>query len=374
MRLRVLLVLLVAALVAACDQQAALEGLLPKEEDAYARTVFTRLCQRDLAAIEAAVNPGVGEPDAIRAALQQAANLLPPEAPSSLRPMGVQVNVANGRRSVALTYELTFAKRWAVGLIVLRPDGARYVIDTLRVMPTADSQERLNAFDAPGKGLLHYAMLALVVVTPLFMLATFVMVLRTPGLPARWVWAVAALIGTGRITFDWTTGQWAIQALHFGLLGGGYMKPPMGPLTLIWSAPLPALAFCWQRYRTRRRAVPDAPRPAPDSPPPDPAAIPALLESLEAVLIRTGETRFAAHVAAARATPDTIRALLVSNELWRGSGSIADQAGVNRGGEARRAIEAVLIDLGRAQQTMGLVNSRTGMWVGAFSEWRRSRR
>ncbi len=47
---------------------------------------------------------------------------------------------------------------------------------------------------------------------------------------------------------------------------------------------------------------------------------------------------------------------------------------MNRGGEARRAIEAVLIDLGGAQRTMGLVNPRTGMWVGAFSEWRRSRR
>jgi hypothetical protein len=202
------------------------------------------------------------------------------------------------------------------------------------------------------------------------MIATFVTVLRTPAVQPRWVWAAAVLFGTGQLAFDWTTGQWAVRNLYVGLLGAGYTKAPMGPLTLVWSAPLPALAFWWQRYRWRRQASPDARLPVSDAPPPDPAAIGALLDSLKGVLIRHGETRMAAHVASALATPDAVAAFLVSNELWGGSGSIADQAGVNRGGEARRAIEAVLIDLGRAQQAMRLVNPRTAMWVDAFSEWR----
>jgi hypothetical protein len=99
------------------------------------------------------------------------------------------------------------------------------------------------------------------------------------------------------------------------------------------------------------------------------------VEALERTLAHHGE-RDAAQVirqALAGADPD-LRTFLVSNELWGGSGSIADQAGIdhagiNRGRESRRALEAALIALGRAQMQQGLVNVRTQMWVEAFSKW-----
>jgi hypothetical protein len=60
---------------------------------------------------------------------------------------------------------------------------------------------------------------------------------------------------------------------------------------------------------------------------------------------------------------------LVSNELWGGAGSVADQAllGIP---DARRQLESLMIDLGHEQMSLGRVNVRTQMWVSTFEKWR----
>ena len=58
---------------------------------------------------------------------------------------------------------------------------------------------------------------------------------------------------------------------------------------------------------------------------------------------------------------------LVSNELWGGAGSIADQA-VLESPDARKQLEVLLICLGREQMNLGRVNVRTEMWVSAFEK------
>jgi hypothetical protein len=56
---------------------------------------------------------------------------------------------------------------------------------------------------------------------------------------------------------------------------------------------------------------------------------------------------------------------LVSNELWGGSGSVADQASYSDR-TARSAIETLLIRIGNLQIEAGTVNPRTKTWVSAF--------
>jgi hypothetical protein len=62
---------------------------------------------------------------------------------------------------------------------------------------------------------------------------------------------------------------------------------------------------------------------------------------------------------------------LVSNELWGGAGSIADEYFVDDR-DRRRPLEERLIDLGHLQMDMGKTNVRTGSWVSTFEQWRRS--
>jgi hypothetical protein len=63
---------------------------------------------------------------------------------------------------------------------------------------------------------------------------------------------------------------------------------------------------------------------------------------------------------------------LVSNELWGGAGSVADQA-VLEFPDARRQLDTLLIRLGREQISLGRVNVRTETWVSAFEKWQAER-
>jgi hypothetical protein len=75
---------------------------------------------------------------------------------------------------------------------------------------------------------------------------------------------------------------------------------------------------------------------------------------------------------ALRGPDEDLEDFLVSNDLWGGMGSVADQAGTGQPrAEARRRIEAALISLGELQIASGRVNPRTAMWVSTFKEWRR---
>jgi hypothetical protein len=74
---------------------------------------------------------------------------------------------------------------------------------------------------------------------------------------------------------------------------------------------------------------------------------------------------------AVEGTDEQLGAFLSSDELWGGAGSVADCAlvGGDRS-EARREIECVLIRLGKEQIRAGNANSRTSMWVEAFTRWK----
>ena len=96
------------------------------------------------------------------------------------------------------------------------------------------------------------------------------------------------------------------------------------------------------------------------------------LENLKAVLSQSGENEFSELIGGALDGSDEgFDAFLKSNELWGGSGSIADQAGTGQARETRKPIELALIMLGERQLQAGIVNQRTAMWVDTYKRWNR---
>ena len=86
------------------------------------------------------------------------------------------------------------------------------------------------------------------------------------------------------------------------------------------------------------------------------------LESFAQLLHETGDSVHALMVEdAINGSGARVDAFLASNELWGGSGSIADCAGGAERSEVRQKIERVLIQLGTEQMLSGNVNPRTEM-------------
>ena len=59
---------------------------------------------------------------------------------------------------------------------------------------------------------------------------------------------------------------------------------------------------------------------------------------------------------------------LISNDLWGGAGSVADQALLSFP-EERKKLDILMIRLGHVQMKIGRVNSRTEMWTSVFEKW-----
>ena len=98
------------------------------------------------------------------------------------------------------------------------------------------------------------------------------------------------------------------------------------------------------------------------------AAVPNLRRQLRRVLELVRSCESSAIVGpmhqAAFGSDESLRAYLVSNELWGGFGSIADQAGfAAKDPTTRRSIEKRLVELGEMQLAANLVNPRTSSWV-----------
>ena len=93
---------------------------------------------------------------------------------------------------------------------------------------------------------------------------------------------------------------------------------------------------------------------------------------LSQMLQESGESSYAATIDDVISAPSHERdAFLVSNELWGGAGSIADQAGLVdvRRTDGTRKIQHALIQLVSEQIRMGKINPRTKTWVEVFKKW-----
>jgi hypothetical protein len=243
-------ILALALVACACDQRAAFERFVPKQEAALGRRLFDEIRRREFGSVELMLSAELAADGSVRAQLEQLAKLFPSEEPIGVLVVGAFTNTINDTRIVTMTYEYRYQQQWILANIVLRQSAGRQVIEGLHVQPAPDSQERLNAFTFRNKGPAHYVMVAASIAIPVFIVATFIVVLRTRGPRRRWLWALAVLFGVGQVSFNWTSGEADFRALHVVLLGGAFFKAgPYGPLTLMCAFPVGAFCFLWKRQQ-----------------------------------------------------------------------------------------------------------------------------
>lgn len=250
----VALALVLCALLAACSMDEMLLRIATPEGDRFAREVVAQLRRGDSASAGRRLSPNLLKVPGVRDSLAGLARHFPRGPVRELKLVNAQVLVQQGLTIRHLTYQERSAGGVAVIEVrVLEDDMSYRYLDGVHVAQRAAALSDENAFTFAGKGPLHTSFLLLACALPLFCLWAAVRVARTP-MPARWLWALLALVAAGGATFNWTTGELSISLLSVQLMGAGILRSgAAGPWLLSVAFPVGAVIALARRRRFLER-------------------------------------------------------------------------------------------------------------------------
>ena len=231
------------------------------QEEATAQGWIARLRARDFDAISDAMDPSTKAGE-LRATLEKMADAFPPGAPTSTKLVGDNHVTSNDTRMVNLTYEYEFPGQWMLANVAIRSRAGVDSIVGFSAYRMPGSLEERNRFALADKPAICYLVLALAIGVPAFTIFALVVCARTKLRGRKWPWIIAILLGVGRLSVDWASGQWGFQPLIVQLLGAGAVAAPFGPWILSVSLPLGALVFLVRRESLKSADVPPLLEPA----------------------------------------------------------------------------------------------------------------
>jgi len=228
--------------IGGCDQATMMKTMTPAEDEQAARGYIDLLRTNQFARIEEDLNPDIKTPNVHDTLIKMAA-LIPSQDPQSVKVVGSNISQSPELYQSNITFEYQFPNKWLLANVARqKKDGVTTIIG-LNVTPISDSLENLNKFTLSGKSPLHYAVLFAVVLVPLFTLFVLVLCIRTRMKRRKWLWIILIILGFGKFTINWTTGQWSITPLAIQLFGASTYSPPYGAWVLSASLPLGAILF-----------------------------------------------------------------------------------------------------------------------------------
>jgi len=245
-----------------------------KEDDALARQLIEALHAGDYAALSNKIDPEYRTTQTAEA-LPKMRALLDLGELKEMHQVGywVRGGVGSGPSYRDASYEIEFSKGWVLAQFRFYRNGATCSVQSFQLTPLTKSLESAHAFTLTGKSTVQYAFLFMVIMEPLFMLATLIACIRT-RLKRKPLWCLLVLVGVMRFSMNWTTGQMGWQQMSVALLGSsGLRAGPAAPWVLSFSVPMGAILFLLKR-RSLRQPDTVAPPPLPPSlpsPPPSTA-------------------------------------------------------------------------------------------------------
>jgi hypothetical protein len=264
MKAFLLIALAAFALVGCVDQKDWLQKSVPKDDDAFARRFLDSLRQARYEEVDSMLEPNVAE-QAGASGIAQLHQVLDHGEPLSFETIGWNALYLRPfdqskppTRNITLDYQLHFREAWIVAEVVLTSSDGGNRVREVHLQPIPDSLEVLNRFTLHGKGSLHFVVLAMCVLVPLFVVATMIVCLFS-RVRLRWLWALFIIVAFGQFVFNWSTGEWAFQPFTISLLGFGYWRSGLyAPWILKFSIPVGAILFLVLRRWLLRKDEPSA--------------------------------------------------------------------------------------------------------------------
>lgn len=234
------------------DQAAMMNKMAPTENIEVAKHYIALLRNHQYDLIAKDLDPSIKTSN-VRATLAQMEALIPPQEPTSVTVVGSQTYkvITNGKTSItaniALQYE--FPDKWLLINVATTKTETGTSVTNFNVNPIADSLENMNRFSLSGKKPLHYLILALAIIIPIFIVYTLVLCVQTKMGKRKWLWVLFILFGIGQFRLNWTTGQWWLSPLSIQTFGANAFAPLFGAWMLSVSVPAGAIAFLLRRKK-----------------------------------------------------------------------------------------------------------------------------
>lgn len=241
--------LLASSLIAGCGQEHMLQKFTSPEEQAVAKKYIDQLRSRDFSKIDQAAAPGVTSAS-LESSLTQMAELIPAGPPESVQLVGAhrENSTADGT-TISLTFEYRFSDRFVLASVATRTKNGQMTLVGIHVQPEAASLESQNRFTLSGKSALQLGVLVSAIAAALFTLVVSAICAKTKMKRRKWLWMIFILFGFGKLSINWTTGQWGATILAAQLLSASAAAPLFGPWVVSVSLPVGAALYLIFRRR-----------------------------------------------------------------------------------------------------------------------------
>lgn len=246
--LTIILFVLVIAMLSGCSHKEMMDKIIPKEEVQFAKDYLLHYQNRDFEHAKKYLGKRL-EAEITDEKLKEIADYFPTGKLLSDELIGSHVNIHNSNWYGRFIFEYQFEGGWAIASISLEKTDEKLAVIGIHVYQTQASQKELNAFTLANKSIMHYLMLVLVILMPLFILVTAFFCIRTPMAKRKWLWILFILIGFASLSLNWSTGQLIVQPLSFRVLSASALAAsPYAPWIISVSFPLGAMMF-WLRRK-----------------------------------------------------------------------------------------------------------------------------
>lgn len=251
--MRTLLAALTFIALLGCNQEDLLQKFASQEEQAEAKSHIDRLRAGKFDEIEKVLDPSIRTPN-IRDTLAKMSALIPNREPTSVKLVGFQTFQSSDTKTVNITFEYNFDDKWLLANVALQEQQGKKSVIGFNINPITDSLQNQNKFTLTGKGPIQYAILVAAITSILITLYSIIVCARTKFPKRKWLWILFILVGFGKVTVNWTTGEWAFAPISIQLFSASATAMLYGPWTIGASLPLGAILFLfYKRPRLTRK-------------------------------------------------------------------------------------------------------------------------
>ncbi|MDT3273607.1 hypothetical protein Q4Q54_08935 [Shewanella sp. SP2S2-4] len=246
--MKYILTILFSLFVVGCSYEDIKESIVPKEESSFAKDYLDQLRLKNFEYIKTQMHPELLAKVTVEE-LDKLSGFFPEGEPLKTELMGSNVRTFNDVWSANFSFESKFKVDWSISSVSMTKQDGKLLVTGINVYRTNESQKVLNSFGNAESSVPKILMLALTIITPIFMIITCFFVYRTP-IEKKWRWYLLSFVGIGAVAMNWTTGEIATKIATIKLLGvGASAASEFAPLIFTFTIPIGAITFWVKRNK-----------------------------------------------------------------------------------------------------------------------------